>query len=906
MTRADKLQVEESRRLLRAILNRREFVAAAGIGALGLAGCGSAATTTGTTPPPPPPSPPGTIPSGFTSVTGTVSLPAGSALKPSDLKVDVLAQTASIDATAAFTIGITSDGPALALLVDATGNGVLMSLFDSGLTPHVISSHTTAVALVFYGTGGYLLPTAAQSQVLGLLNSDPAMAAVDAAIAHAVAADPYAVANGAATIAPAIQQALNTMVGPSLRSSSLNPPSRVPAASLHNSAVPTLMTLNSVSEQNGVVVSMDTVAVTLLVSNTKRRRCKAYVYEVTTQTGNAKPTELIPAVLVQGPIDLDATQNLGVGTGLVAIAHGLNGAAPWTPVNLPPIPVTLAPATADQTTYQLIVLSASPKYPSGTLLEPAFFRDAHFANEVEKWRADTKALFAATVLGDIVMPTVCLFTGLGAIWLSREAMAVEMTNAATLGSEAFTNIINTLQYGSLGKLEDGLAQVVQNAVKSTTAGNLPDWWPTKVKTVVSQARGAAQAIEAAPTFGSRLASGAKMFSRIFEPIFAAGLILDGIDFGRMIFDFFESDLGANWEVLLRKQKLGLLPQNPRVTAGDPIPVHFTVSNPVNLPAGSYEYDWTQSSLFSTLSAVGEVNVGNAITTSKLAVDLRTTGSDKDPVTVLVIGYDKSSGQRVEIGRAGTTVNFLYPAQILPSSGAAMDRGEQRLYSVVVDGVLPNGIQYKWTLTGNAGSIGGSGVVTTAVPQINYTANQQGVDGLHVDIVDQSGTLWAKADAAITVAKDSGIRFVIAGPWDFAKTPPAGTYVYNDFLGGRGTYGTDAGNLDALFLDYNFGSGVIGVLVGMFVAPGGAFTQGQTFSKVPASTFPVPGQFNILLAVNQADPSAVNSLQLNPIGPGTCRIDTLGFFANGKFYAEYSFNISNGGGGTIIGSGVARW
>lgn len=898
MTERSVLQVEESRALLRAILSRRDFVQAgltAGVGVLGMSACASSAPTTTPPPPAPPPPPPtGTIPSGFQAVTGSVSLPAGSQLKVSDLSVDVLTQTVPVSASSAFTIGITADGPALALLLDKNGDGVLMSMFDSGSASHTLSSHTTAVALLYYGTGAFLLPAAAMSQVLALLDGDPAVAGLESAVAAAVAADPHALANNAPALGPAITQALQTIVGSSLR----KPPAAASRVAIRSaSGVPTLMLLNSAAEQNGVVVSLDTVATTVLVSNAKRRPCKAYVYEVTTQTGTTV-SDVSPATLIQGPLDIDSTQSLGVFNGLKALAYGLNGEAPWTPVNLAPIPLTLAPATADKTIFQVIVLSSSPKYPSGNTFEPAFFRDPHFVNEIAKWRADTRALYAISVVGDLILPILCMVAGFGAISASRQTVIQEVTNSQFLGSAVFADILNTLQFGSMGTLESGLAAVVQNSVNSGVTGNLQTQWLPKVQAVVDSARAKAIAVQSAPTIGSRMASGAKMFSKVFEPFFLAGFVLDGIDFGKVVHDFGESDLGATWEVDLYRQKLGLIPQDPRVSGGDP--VHFRVSQPANLPPGTYQYDWTQTSPFAKLSALGESNIGTSITTSQLSVDLLTTGSDVTPINVLVVGYDTSKTPRQEIGRAGTTVTFLQRAEIIPAN-AAVDVGEQRLFSVNVEGNLPSGVRYQWTVNGTGGTVGGTSTVITTVPQVNYTGVTAGAtDVLHVDVIDLGNNLIAKADASIRIAQASSIQFDVRGTWANLTAPANGSYTFTDFAGGR-TAGT--ASLDALVSDFDQTPTADGVTLVLVVPTGAGISTGQTFSKVVQGQ-PAAGQFVLSLSVNLSDPE--NSIVTAPGNSGSLTLTSVTQLASGTYLAQYTFSISNGTGGTIAGSGVGRW
>ncbi len=235
-------------------------------------------------------------------------------------------------------------------------------------------------------------------------------------------------------------------------------------------------------------------------------------------------------------------------------------------------------------------------------------------------------------------------------------------------------------------------------------------------------------------------------------------------------------------------------------------------------------------------------------------------------------------------------------------------------SVVVDGPpLPNGVSYKWTLTGTSGSIGAAAVVTTAVPQINYIASAKtsGTDSLHVDVLDSAGFLLAKATVQIRVVGPSSIQFDIAGPWDPAAQPKNGHYAFSDFSGER-TPQLEPG-LDFLFFLYDLfpdpapgdpTAQTPGVIIGMIVNAGEPIREGRTFSEVLLGSRPTSGDFQLFLAPDLNDP--ISTGQRGPVGTGKLKLDFLGTLANGTFVTAYSFHVENDSGGTIIGTGVGRW
>lgn len=1006
--------VAESRRLLRALVTRRDFITASGliaanISGLTLSGCGGSSDgggpTTGNPPPVVPPTTPPTtpaIPDGFSAVTGTISLPAGSTLKSTDLSVDVGTQVIPVSASGTFTAGVPTSGPALALLTDASGNGVLMSMFRAGTAP-TISARTTAVSLVYYATAAYALPASSMAQVLTLINNDPAIGALETAVANAVAADPHAIINNAAPLAPAIKSALQTMLGSAIKrdakehaspntspNTSANAPANAPTH-LTALSVPTLMSIAPSAEQNGVMVNQDTNTTSLLVSNIKRRGCKVYVYQVSSLVGT-QTTNLNPAVRETGPIDLASTENLSLFTALKDFVTFFHGSSPFQPVNLPAIPLILKPSNADKTIYHAIVIASTWKVLAQDALEPAFFHDPIYTREVVTWREDAKSLFYTTVFGDVLFPIFCFFGGIGVISASKSVVAGVVAQAAAAKSATFTRILTQLEAGSVSQVRAGIQAIVTDAFSSDLS---TQFWKPLVLDVVGVAEAKALKAESQVLTQSRWLKGSKMFQAVFAPLFAVGAVLEAWDFGAVIYDTFNSELGSLWTATLIRQKLELTPDSPRVAAGDR--VNFTVALPANV-TGNFIYEWTQTSLFATLSGVGEANVGTNITTTKRAVDLVTTGSDANPIAVVVVGYDISKSPREEIGRAGTTVTFLYPAEILPSNAtlainqqqvfsvlvtgqlptdtvynwsllgqagtlggqtarttnvpqvtfnAASVPGSatlhvdvvngagvrfakadapiavefpavilppnvivglsaQQVYSVSVTGQLPVGILYRWTLSGQPGTLGGNTTQTTTVPQVAFTAgNVPGTGSLHVDVVTAAGVRWAKADGAVIVARAPSISITLAGPWDPTKQPPNGTYNYPAVGDARVSLQDEIG-VDQIGFVYNVGTDdTIGVFVAIHVPTGSVVKTGDTFTRY-ANTVNTTGTFEFIMSNNQTDADAPGARQYAPAGTGTLKFDDVTRLTNGSWLVNYSFKITSPAGATVVAVGTAKW
>ncbi len=147
-----------------------------------------------------------------------------------------------------------------------------------------------------------------------------------------------------------------------------------------------------------------------------------------------------------------------------------------------------------------------------------------------------------------------------------------------------------------------------------------------------------------------------------------------------------------------------------------------------------------------------------------------------------------------------------------------------------------------------------------------------------------------------------VTFVVQGTWDPDYAPPSGVYTYTspDALGVRYH---DASGIDVIFLNYDLGIDGDGLVLSLVLAPGAQVFLDETFSKTVVGTYPMPGQFGVSIAPDQANP--LNYLQA-PIGTGTLYIDAVSQMSDGTWVAHYQFNLLNSTGGTVAGSGVAAW
>jgi hypothetical protein len=846
-------------------LTRREVVVLLSSVAMGLAGC-SSGTTTG--PPPPPP------PTGLSPVTGTVSLPVGSGLSLNSLSLKTMGQTVALGSAATFSAGVSPNAPTLALVTDANGNGIMAGFLDPTIPgSQPITPRSTGVVLTWFAIGGPFLPATVKSQILALLNADPAMDTLGGVVAQRIASSPLAIVNGDAQVASALNTALDALIAGAARTVS---------GAAHLEDPPTL-TVTPVTDQSGVSVRPDPTIVGVKISNSYRRPVKAYVYETQTQTAGTT-TDISPARLVAGPISLGEPTTF---TTITELKSFLLEPVPFKAFTIDPIPLALDGAS-DQTTFEVVILG-----PSSKGVVPSFFSATRYANQVPVWNGAIDAMFARTYFCDLVYATLLEMTGFGSILQTSPNLDVAGLATKSFAGNPFpgTPALPPAKTVFLSQFNATMASMLNDA-------GLADQYHGIAPTIMDSV--GAQALQQMSTTDWR--TGVNTAGNFVLKLSGSLLGLKSGNVGKLFDDLNNADRGVLWTALLSKSLVTITPPDPSFLPGDEVALTVVLSPDLT---STYEFDWSSDSQDATFSAVGEVNTGKAINTRQATVNLITTSDDKNPIGVQVLVFDVAGGHKAQVAKTGVTVSVLPKTTITPVvKGLAI--GKQQTFTVTVDASLPAGVQYIWTLTGTAGSIGVTNLVTTTVPTLVYTAIRKGTDTLNVQVADANNKLLGKASAQINVDPDEFIQFSITGPWDPLSTPPDGNYPkYTDFLGGRVPNAGGPG-LDVLAAQFDHTPTIPGVLLSIDVQPGAFLSQGQTFSKVPSGSFPVPGQWNLLLSTDLDHPDDPNSSQRNPVGTGILTIDSVEPLSDGNYLVGYSFEIDNGGGGIISGSGAATW
>ena len=144
---------------------------------------------------------------------GTISVPAGSTLRLSDLKVMTAAGKASVGADGTFTAKEPVGGPAMVVAMDADGKLIMLGHIDADNPSfNDISPMSTAEELLFLATTAFTLPIEQWPHVYELLAAAPETATLAAVIAQRIAVNVTALDDQDPEILAALQTARDSLV----------------------------------------------------------------------------------------------------------------------------------------------------------------------------------------------------------------------------------------------------------------------------------------------------------------------------------------------------------------------------------------------------------------------------------------------------------------------------------------------------------------------------------------------------------------------------------------------------------------------------------------------------------------------------------------------------------------------
>jgi len=268
-------------------------------------------------------------------VGGSVVLPPGAQVGAASLRVVNGLTQVPVQAGGGYSIAVEPGPPQLAAVHAPNGQPVLFGWLDGA--PKVLSARSTAEVLAWFDAGGFLLPDTTHRRMLRqALAADLGLAALEAAIAQALAAEPGALTLATPAVVQARQAAQAALGGAALRASR-----------------PRALIVDPSGERSGITVDQ-TGFRNITITNHWRRRVYAFVDRVGFIPKGSN-TE-VPSPLAGAPVKIGAVT--GITSVVGTIADLLTGSFAWTPVVAEPQTVALAPADALSTRYRVTVVGA--------------------------------------------------------------------------------------------------------------------------------------------------------------------------------------------------------------------------------------------------------------------------------------------------------------------------------------------------------------------------------------------------------------------------------------------------------------------------------------------------------------------------------------------------------------------
>ncbi len=359
---------------------------------------------------------------------GSVTLPGGSPLTPSDVRVQSFLGDGTVQANGTFSVPQPSDGLAIVTLTDPQGNVMLMGYADAGdRRMGGISSLSTATALMFLDLGGPILPAEIWKEVLAMVESEGAVRDLAAVIENRLALDSAALQNGDAAIKTAIDAARSALAPPPAQ-----PGSSVPAplmqrysASLSvgrkaldtNPIGITVVTTNPVS---GVRVDSEPNGDGLLIQNEYRRNCYYWLF-YTGYQDKASTDHLLSSAQWE-KVDEGYLKSTGGLSGVIgtSLDYFVWEKLPYTPVKAGPFILDKAPADAKHGYYKVVIAGGTTILGA---LPPAWVMEDVNRTGLTGYFAMQQLMGIVTVVKDYFLPLAFALAppDLTKSWTGKEA-----------------------------------------------------------------------------------------------------------------------------------------------------------------------------------------------------------------------------------------------------------------------------------------------------------------------------------------------------------------------------------------------------------------------------------------------------------------------------------------------------
>ena len=562
--------------------------------------------------------------------TGSVTLPAGSALSLPTLRVSGCLGETAIGANGAFRIQEPGASPALATVITVDGAPILYGFVNGAGGSNTIDASSTAVAMLFYALPAFTMLRDAWPETLALLAADANTATLAQVIATRVAASPRAIADGDATIIAAVNAALAGIRGSATFT-------RLTRAAGRETPLLLQYTTDPGTTQSGVDVAPNSSGNGIVVTNYYRRHLRYFIYRTGYRDAQGVDQPITPWQQVDA-VTRDSWQFVPATSGLSGAIGSLidlaGGQVVYSANRTSGIEMPFLPSDAKRIYYKVAVVGPSLTNTSLTGGLPAQLQASPYVDEIAEAYSTMTAL---TLMQELVIPALLTV-------VPAEAFAKPLGGRAA--ADLAKDLIRTFSSNVPGFAESLAINNWKGALTNVLRGVADN---ERLRYTLFE-----RFVSSGLLKGNARVIAMGVAAKLGSVMTAVDTFLTAFDLGIVVSHLTSSQPVVLWDVAQAPPNVRLQPNPATVTAGDGVDI--TVYGSGGL--GSPEYHWETPGVHGTLDD-GAGHTGKTLTTTTpkiiFTADAEASADDTDTVTVTV--YSNSGGSQKLAGSDTAVVNI---------------------------------------------------------------------------------------------------------------------------------------------------------------------------------------------------------------------------------------------------------